>query len=142
MSTFTDAEVEYLKSQPLGRTATVDSDGRPHVTPVGVFYDPDWQTLAIGSAADMAASKKFRDPRRHRDVAVVVDDLAAIDPRTPRSIEIRGLAETRASGGAEIGTRLDAGFPWVVERIVHANGSTLRRSASFTRRPPSCDRKP
>lgn len=112
MSAFTDSEIEYLKSQPLGRIATVGTDGRPHVTPVGVFYDPDSQTLAIGSAADMSASKKFRDARRHPDVAVVVDDLAAIDPWTPRGIEIRGRAETNASGGEEVGTRLDAGFPF------------------------------
>jgi pyridoxamine 5'-phosphate oxidase family protein len=110
--TFTDAEIAYLESQPLGRIATVGPDGCPHVTPVGVFYDPESQTLAIGSAADMAASKKFRDARRHPDVAVVVDDLAAIDPWTPRGIEIRGRAETLTSGGEEVGRRLGAGFPF------------------------------
>jgi pyridoxamine 5'-phosphate oxidase family protein len=109
-TTFTDAEIAYLNSQPLGRLATVGSDGGLHVTPVGVFYDPVAQTIAIGSAADMAASKKFRDARRHADVAVVVDDLAAVDPWTPRGIEIRGRAETRMEGGEEVGRRLGAGF--------------------------------
>jgi len=112
MSTFTDAEVEYLNSQPLGRFATVGPDSRPHVMPVGVFYDPETQAIVIGSAADMAASKKYRDAQRRPDVAVVVDDLAAVDPWTPRGIEIRGRAETHTDGGEEVGKRLGAGFPF------------------------------
>jgi len=110
MSTFTDAEVEYLKSQPLGRLATVGPDDRPHVTPVGVFYDPETETIVIGGYADtdMAASKKFRDARRRPDVAFVVDDLATVDPWSPRFIEIRGRAETHTEGGEEVGERIGA----------------------------------
>ena len=77
---FTDAEIAYLTNQPLGRLATVGPDGRPHVMPVGVFYDPQAHGVVIGGAMDMAASKKFRDARRHPDVAIVVDDLASVDP--------------------------------------------------------------
>jgi pyridoxamine 5'-phosphate oxidase family protein len=112
MTTFTDAEIGYLNSQPLGRLATVGTDGRPHVMPVGVFYDPETQAIVIGSAADMASSKKFRDAQRRPDVALVVDDLAAVDPWTPRGIEIRGRAETYTEGGEEVGERLGAGFPF------------------------------
>ncbi len=32
MSVFSDAEIEYLRSQRLGRIATVGRDGQPHVT--------------------------------------------------------------------------------------------------------------
>jgi pyridoxamine 5'-phosphate oxidase family protein len=109
---FTDAEIEYLNSQPLGRIATVGLDGRPHVMPVGIFYDPQTQTIVIGGAADMAASKKFRDAQHHPDVAIVIDDLASVDPWTPRGIEIRGSAETHTDGGAEVGRCLGAGFPF------------------------------
>ena len=112
MSTFTDAEIEYLNSQTLGRIATVGPDGRPHVMPVGVFYDPEAQTIAIGSVGDMAASKKYRDAARRPDVALVVDDVASVDPWTPRGIEIRGRAETLTEGGEEVGKRLGAGFPF------------------------------
>ncbi|MGH8930605.1 MAG: PPOX class F420-dependent oxidoreductase [Egibacteraceae bacterium] len=112
MSTFTDTEVEYLNSQPLGRIATVGPDGRPHVMPVGVFYDPETQALVIGSVGDMAASKKFRDAAHRPDVALVIDDLAAVDPWTPRGIEIRGHAETLTEGGEAVGKRLGAGFPF------------------------------
>jgi pyridoxamine 5'-phosphate oxidase family protein len=111
-STFTEAEVEYLQSQPLGRIATADADGRPHVVPVGAFYDADSQAIVIGATGGMAASKKFRDARRRPDVAVVVDDLAAVDPWTPRGIEIRGRAETHTDGGEEMGERVGATFPF------------------------------
>lgn len=112
MTTFTKSEVEYLRTQPLGRIATVGPDGRPHVTPVGVFYDPATETIAIGSAADMAGSKKFRDVRRRPDVALVIDDLAAVEPWAPRGLEIRGHGETHMDGGEEVGRRLGADFPF------------------------------
>ncbi|MCW2915866.1 MAG: class putative F420-dependent enzyme, partial [Actinomycetia bacterium] len=101
--TFTASEIEYLNSQPLGRLATVGPDGRPHIVPVGVFFDPETQSIVIGGHAstNMAASKKFRDCERHRDVAFAVDDLASVDPWTPRGIEIRGRAETHTTGGEE-----------------------------------------
>lgn len=114
MSTFTHAETEYLTMGLLGRLATVGPDGRPHVTPLAVFFDPQDQTLVIGGHAgsNMAASKKFRDAQRHPDVAVVVDDIASVDPWTPRYIEIRGHAETHLEGGEEVGKRLSAPFPF------------------------------
>jgi pyridoxamine 5'-phosphate oxidase family protein len=114
MSIFTDAEVEYLNSQPIGRIATVGPYGGPHVTPVGVFYDPETQAIVIGGHAgsNMAASKKYRDARRQPDVALVVDDLATVDPWTPRGIEIRGRAETYTDGGEEVGRRIGANMPF------------------------------
>ena len=113
-TTFTDAEIGYLNGQPLGRLATVDADGRPHLTPVGVFHDPVTQTIVIAGHAgsDMAASKKFRDARHRPEVAFVVDDLLTLDPWSPRGIEIRGRAETFTDGGTELGRRLDAVMPF------------------------------
>ena len=110
MSIFTDAEIEYLNSQSLGRIATVGPDGRPHVMPVGVFYDPEADSIVIGASGPMAASKKFRDARRRPDVALVVDDVASVDPWTPRGLEVRGRAETYTEGGEEVGKRIGAGF--------------------------------
>jgi pyridoxamine 5'-phosphate oxidase family protein len=107
MSVFTDAEVEYLNRQRIGRMATVGADGMPHVIPVAVFYDPQAQVLVIGSnaeLADMAGTKKFRDARRTPKVAVVIDD------GSPHFLEVRGEAETPIEGGEEIGRRLGAPF--------------------------------
>lgn len=118
MGIFTDAEIGYLNRGPLsgllGRLATVGPDGRPHVTPLGALYDPETQAIVIGGHAgtNMAASKKFRDAQRHPEVAVVIDDVATINPWTPRGIEIRGRAETYTEGGEEIGKRIDPGYPW------------------------------
>lgn len=112
MTTFTEAEIGYLTTQRLGRLATVGADGRPHVMPVGVFYDPEAEAVVVGGADNMAASKKFRDAVRRPDVAIVVDDVATVDPWTPRGIEIRGVAETHTTGGAEAGERVGATFPF------------------------------
>jgi pyridoxamine 5'-phosphate oxidase family protein len=97
MSTFTDAEVEFLNKGLLGHLATVGPDGVPHVVPLGVWYDPENEAIVVGGYAgtNMAASKKFRDARRHPDVAVVVDDPGAF-------IEIRGRAETHKRLGADM----------------------------------------
>jgi pyridoxamine 5'-phosphate oxidase family protein len=43
--------------------------------------------MVVGAARGMTASEKFRDARRRPEVAFVVDDLAAIDPWTPRGID-------------------------------------------------------
>ncbi|HEY7484948.1 MAG TPA: PPOX class F420-dependent oxidoreductase [Streptosporangiaceae bacterium] len=116
MSIFTDAEVEYVRSQPLGRLATIDAQGRPHVMPVGVFYDPEAEAVVIGGHG-MGASKKFRDAQRRPDVAIVIDDLASVDPWTPRGVEIRGHAETHTEGGEEAGKRVGATFTFSPEWI-------------------------
>lgn len=113
MSAFTAAEIKYLNAQTLGRIATVGADGAPHVTPVGVFYDPESDAIVVGGGAGgMAASKKFRDVRRRPQVAFVVDDVAAVDPWSPRGIEIRGLAEAHVDGGEAVGERVGAPFPF------------------------------
>ena len=70
------------------------------------------EAVVIGGAGNMAGSKKFRDARRSPDVAVVVDDLASVDPWRPRAIEIRGRAETHTERDAEEGERLNASFPF------------------------------
>jgi pyridoxamine 5'-phosphate oxidase family protein len=122
MSTFTAAEIEFLRSQPLARLATVGADGRPQVKPVGFLLDTDTDELVIGGYAGsgMATSKKFRDVMATGFVALVVDDIAQVDPWTPRGVEVRGQAEARTAGGAEVGKRLGATFDfdpaWILVR--------------------------
>jgi pyridoxamine 5'-phosphate oxidase family protein len=102
MSVFTSAEIDYLQSQRLGRLATVGPDGQPHVVPVAFRYNPDQDTVDIGGHGGFAKRKKFRDVRRNRRVAFVVDDVASVQPWTPRGIEIRGEAEVLETGGQKI----------------------------------------
>ncbi|WP_068273678.1 PPOX class F420-dependent oxidoreductase [Aldersonia kunmingensis] len=93
--TFTDAELDYLSSQRLGRMATAQPDGTLQVSPVGFRYNEGTKTIDI-AGHNMARSKKFRNVSDNGRVAFVVDDLASIDPWTPRFLEIRGHAEAIA----------------------------------------------
>jgi pyridoxamine 5'-phosphate oxidase family protein len=111
MATFSDNETSFINAALLGRLATVGDDGTPHVMPVGVWCDPEAGTLVIGGHG-LARSKKWRDLRARPGVAVVVDDLATVDPWRPRGIEVRGVAETHEEGGAEAGRRVGASFPF------------------------------
>jgi pyridoxamine 5'-phosphate oxidase family protein len=101
MSSFTTEEISYLQSQRLGRLATVDAAGNPHVVPVGFRYHPDLDSIDIGGL-DIAQSKKWRDIVATGRAAFVVDDLISVDPWQPRMLEIRGRAETLSTGGKEI----------------------------------------
>jgi pyridoxamine 5'-phosphate oxidase family protein len=100
MATFTAKEVEYLRTQRLGRLATVGTDGAPHVVPVGFRLDAEAGTIAIGGHG-LSRSKKWRDLRANPRVAFVVDDLASINPWVARGMEIRGRAELHEEGGVE-----------------------------------------
>ncbi len=88
---FTDTERAYVRSQPLGRLATVDANGAPQNNPVGVFFDDETGDLVIGGGA-MGASRKFRNVHANPQVALVIDDIVSIDPWTVRGVEIRGTA--------------------------------------------------
>src|SRR4051812_25591107 len=100
MTTFTDKEVEYLHGQRLARLGTANASGAPHVVPVGFRLSDDEAAIEVGGH-NLAKSKKYRDLRANPSVAIVIDDLASVDPWTPRGIEIRGNAELRVTGGVE-----------------------------------------
>ena len=106
MSVFTPAEVAYLQSQRLARIATAGPDAQPHVVPVSFRYNPDEDTIDVGGHG-FTQRKKYRDVQRNWRVAIVIDDVASIDPWRPRMIEIRGEAEVLPSGGATVGPGFD-----------------------------------
>ena len=88
---FTQAELDYLATQRLARLATVAPDGTLQVSPVGFFLNRDG-TVDIGGAA-MGRTKKFRNVVASGRAAVVIDDIASLDPWEVRGVEIRGSAE-------------------------------------------------
>ncbi len=100
MSNFTQSEIDYLGSQKLGRLATVNAAGEPHVVPVSFRYNPNLGTIDIGGRA-LGKTKKFRDAEEQSVAAFVVDDV--LPPWQPRGIEVRGRAEALTSGGQKIG---------------------------------------
>jgi pyridoxamine 5'-phosphate oxidase family protein len=94
MSMFSDAELGYLTGEGrLGRLATVDEHGQPHVVPVGWSYNPDLDTIDIGGR-DFAATRKFRNVRATGKAAIVIDDV--LPPWRPRCVQVRGTAEALA----------------------------------------------
>jgi pyridoxamine 5'-phosphate oxidase family protein len=102
MSVFQDEEIEYLKSQLLGRLATVGPDGQPHVVAVSFCYNAQLDTIDIGGH-DFARRKKYRDVQRNPRVALIVDDMVSVNPWRPQGIEVRGEAEVLSSGGEALG---------------------------------------
>jgi len=119
MSRFTEKEIEYLRSQRLGRVATVGAAGEPHIAPVGFRLNAEKGTIDIGGHG-LSKSKKWRDVQANQRVAFVVDDLESVDPYVPRGIEIRGQAELHDEGGMErFGAGWDpAWFAVVPQRII------------------------
>jgi pyridoxamine 5'-phosphate oxidase family protein len=91
-STLTADDLTYLQSQHLGRLATVDAAGAPQNNPVGFMVDETTGQILIGGMA-MGESRKFRNVQGNPQVALVVDDLASIDPWLVRGVEVRGVAE-------------------------------------------------
>ncbi len=85
-------EKAYLATQHLARLATVDPAGAPQNNPVGFVLEADTDRILIGGLA-MASTRKFRNVREHPEVALVIDDLASVDPWSVRGVEIRGTAE-------------------------------------------------
>ncbi len=99
MGRFTPEEIAYLRSQRLGRLATIGANGDLHVVPVGFRYNPEHDTIDIGGH-NFVMSKKYRDALRHGRVAFVVDDV--LPPWKPRFVEVRGTVRAEASGGTAI----------------------------------------
>jgi pyridoxamine 5'-phosphate oxidase family protein len=89
---FTDAEITYLRSQPLGRLATVSADGQPDNVPVG--FDFDGTYIYVSGYGDNTRTKKFRNVLNgNARVGFVVDDLVSTNPWTPRFLRVYGAAD-------------------------------------------------
>ena len=78
MDTFSARELAYLRTQRLGRLATVDGTGTPQNSPVG-FRVSDDGTVRIGGL-QLGASRKFRNVQRDDRVSLVVDDVVSVSP--------------------------------------------------------------
>lgn len=121
MTALTEAQIEYLAGQRLGRLATAGADGKPHVVPTSFRHNRQLDTIDVGGH-HVATTKKFRDVRANGWAAIVVDDLVSIDPWTPRMLEIQGRAEALESGGAELGPGFGDAFIRIYPEKVNSFG--------------------
>lgn len=124
-SVFTEAELEYLHGERrLGRVATVGQDGTPHVVPSGWTHNVALDTIDV-TGRELEETKKFKDVARSGRAAIVIDDLASVNPWRPRAIEVRGRADAVSAPEALI--RI---YP---ERIVSWGVDSQRSARTVTR---------
>ena len=71
------------------RFASASPDGRPDVAPVVFEIDGD-DVLTAGF--DITHTVRYRNIQANSRVSVVVDDLASVEPWSPRGIKIIGNA--------------------------------------------------
>ncbi|WP_107470589.1 PPOX class F420-dependent oxidoreductase [Streptomyces sp. ERV7] len=119
MTQFSAAERAYLKSQRLGRLATVDPKGQPQANPVG-FFPQDDGTILIGGYA-LGTTKKWRNLLANPRLALVVDDVVSVRPWRVRGVEIRGEAEL-LSGPHELGPHFSEELIRVHPAKIHSWG--------------------
>jgi pyridoxamine 5'-phosphate oxidase family protein len=93
---FTPAELAYLLGERrLGRLATADATGAPHVVPVGWSYNRDLGTIDI-SGRNFAATRKYRNVQANPRAAFVLDDV--LPPFRPRCVMVQGTAQALDPG--------------------------------------------
>lgn len=97
MSAYTDAELAYLNSQPLMRFASGSLSGRPDVAPVVFEVDGD---DIVSAGFDITHTVRYRNVESNPRATLVVDDLATVDPWTPRGLKIIGVASIETLDGA------------------------------------------
>ncbi|HEV2582438.1 MAG TPA: PPOX class F420-dependent oxidoreductase, partial [Ktedonobacteraceae bacterium] len=115
MSKFTEAELNYLRTQRLGRLATVNERGEPQVAAVGFRYNPEFDTIDIGGR-DMAHTQKFRNVARNGLASLLVDDV--LPPWKTRSMEIRGHAQALPEGGLSISSSMSPALIRITPRRI------------------------
>ena len=89
MSAFTDAERDYLQTQPLMRFATASIHGKPDVATV--IFELDGDTVVTGSF-DITTTVRYRNINANPRVSTIIDDLASVDPWSPRGLKLIGTA--------------------------------------------------
>lgn len=89
MTAFTDAELAYLASQPLMRFATASPAGKPDVAPVVFSVDGD---DIVTAGFDITRTVRYRNIQKNPRATVVIDDLASVEPWSPRGIKVIGAA--------------------------------------------------
>ncbi|GLW47720.1 PPOX class F420-dependent oxidoreductase [Streptomyces sp. NBRC 14336] len=119
MTAFSEAELAYLRTQRIGRMATVDPHGQPQANPVGFFLQED-STILIGGLA-MGRTKKWRNLRANPLVGLVVDDVVSVRPWKVRGVDIRGEAEL-LTGPHELGQHFSPEVIRIHPRRVHSWG--------------------
>lgn len=98
MAAFTQAEIDYLTAQPLMRFASASPKGRPDVATV--VFSVDGDDIVTGGF-DITKTIRYRNIAKNPRATVVIDDLAGVDPWSPRGIKVRGSASIESGPDGE-----------------------------------------
>lgn len=98
MAAFTEPELAYLSSQPLMRFASASPTGRPDVATVAFSVDAD---DIVTAGFNIAKTLRYRNIQDNPRAMVIIDDLAAVEPWSPRGIKVRGWARIEQDSGGE-----------------------------------------
>jgi pyridoxamine 5'-phosphate oxidase family protein len=94
LASFSDLEIQYLKSQRLARIATTSPQGKPDVSPVAFEFDGTHLFVGSHSQEVFFRTKKYKNIRDgNNQIAIVIDDLESVQPWKPRGIKVNGTAE-------------------------------------------------
>jgi pyridoxamine 5'-phosphate oxidase family protein len=97
MPVFTEAETAYLTSQRMARLATASPTGQPDVA--AVTFDIDGDTIVSGGF-DITKTVRYGYLQKNPRAVIVIDDLASVDPWSPRGVKVRGSATLEGAPGA------------------------------------------
>ena len=97
MSAYTDAELAYLNSQPLMRFATASPDGKPDVAPV--VFSVEGDDIVTGGF-DITRTVRYKNVQVNPRVTAVIDDLASVNPWSPRGVKVIGAVAIEEHEGA------------------------------------------
>lgn len=89
MSMLTAAETAYLASQRMARLATASPTGQPDVAVVTFGVDGD---TIVSGGYDITRTVRYGNLQRNPRAVIVIDDLASVDPWSPRGVKVRGAA--------------------------------------------------
>lgn len=126
---FTQKEITYIQSQPLARLATVSVSLQPDVAPVGFQFDGEKFFI---TGFDITRTFKYKNVQAGHDlVALVIDDLASVQPWEARGIKIHGKAEIlEFNGRASLVIIPQRSWSWGVEEAGFKDGKPVSRKAS------------
>jgi PPOX class probable F420-dependent enzyme len=103
MSIFSPSELNFIQRQRVGRFATADQDGRPHIVPVCYACDAVWLYIALDTKPKRVEPQRLKRVRNllvNPQVALVVDHYSD-DWNELAFVLIRGTAELVPPEAAE-----------------------------------------
>jgi len=110
MSAFTNDEIEYLQSQRMARLATASPSGQPDVAAVTFGVDGD---TVVSGGFDITKTVRYGNLLKNPRAVIVIDDLASVEPWSPRGVKVRGSAAIEeGTGGLRIRITPEVIWSW------------------------------